>query len=147
MFSVLPVLLWIFAGSAGSVLHGPTAAAGCGHGADATEPESVQHLHNGGKDTERAPPVYRHNEEQHVRWWFVSAAAPTVLFAATRVCTHKIIFSKCSEREEEPLKMQINDMQQKISKEKVRGARLKQKVQILGSLNTAEQVWTQNGDE
>lgn len=57
-----------------------------------------------------------------------------------------MLFSKCSEREEEPLKLQINDMHQKISKEKERGARLKQKVQILGSLNTADQVWMQNGD-
>lgn len=37
-------------------------------------------------------------------------------------------------------------MRQKINKEKERGARLKQKVQILGSLNTADKVWIQNGD-
>lgn len=37
-------------------------------------------------------------------------------------------------------------MQQKINKEKERGARLKQKVQILGSLNTSDRVWMQNGD-
>lgn len=41
--------------------------------------------------------------------------------------------------------MQINDMHQKINREKERGARLKQKVQILGSLNTADQVRAQNG--
>lgn len=37
-------------------------------------------------------------------------------------------------------------MHQKINKEKERGARLKQKVQIFGLLNTAEQVWMQNRD-
>lgn len=37
-------------------------------------------------------------------------------------------------------------MHQKINREKERGARLKQKVQILGSLNTADEVWMQNGE-
>lgn len=38
--------------------------------------------------------------------------------------------------------MQIKDMQQKIIKEKERGAGLQQKVQVLGLLNTADQVGT-----
>lgn len=54
------------------------------------------------------------------------------------------IRSIISEKEEEPLKMQISDMNQKISKEKARGAKLKQKVQLLGSLNTEDQVRKQN---
>lgn len=73
-------------------------------------------------------------------------ANPYGFVCCTHVSTLKILFSKSSEREEEPLKMQINDMRQKINKEKERGARLKQKVQILGSLNTADKVWIQNGD-
>ncbi|XP_056898703.1 cilia- and flagella-associated protein 100 isoform X2 [Takifugu flavidus] len=43
------------------------------------------------------------------------------------------------EKDEEPLQIQISDMHQKIIKAKERGARLKQKVQILGSLNTTNQ--------
>lgn len=49
-----------------------------------------------------------------------------------------------SEKDEEPLKMQISDMNQRISKEKARGAKLKQKVQLLGSLNTEDQVRKRN---
>lgn len=63
----------------------------------------------------------------------------------TPVTTHEILFTKCSEKDEEPLQIQISDMHQKIIKAKERGARLKQKVQILGLLNTTNQVETQNG--
>lgn len=58
--------------------------------------------------------------------------------------TPEILSTKCSEKDEEPLQIQISDMHQKIIKAKERGARLKQKVQILGSLNTTNQVGTQN---
>lgn len=59
--------------------------------------------------------------------------------------TREILFTKRSEKDEEPLQVQISAVHQKIIKAKERGARLKQKVQILGSLNTTNQVGTQNG--
>lgn len=40
--------------------------------------------------------------------------------------------------------MQISDMETKIEKEKARGAKLKQKVQFLSSLNTEDQVGQQS---
>lgn len=40
--------------------------------------------------------------------------------------------------------MQISDMNQRISKEKARGAMLKKEVQFLGSLNTEDQVRKHN---
>nr|XP_046263039.1 cilia- and flagella-associated protein 100-like isoform X2 [Scatophagus argus] len=43
------------------------------------------------------------------------------------------------EKEEEQLTLQINDIKQRIEKEKARGAKLKQKVQLHVSLNTEEQ--------
>ncbi|XP_075899547.1 cilia- and flagella-associated protein 100 [Nelusetta ayraudi] len=43
------------------------------------------------------------------------------------------------EKDAEPLKIQISDMETKIEKEKARGAKLKQKVQFLSSLNTEDQ--------
>lgn len=45
-----------------------------------------------------------------------------------------------SEKDAEPLKIQIRDMETRIEKEKIRGAKLKQKVQFLSSLNTEDQV-------
>lgn len=59
--------------------------------------------------------------------------------------TREILFTKRSEKDEEPLQLQISDMHQKIIKAKERGARLKQKVQILESVKTTDQVRTQNG--
>ncbi|XP_068181202.1 cilia- and flagella-associated protein 100 [Antennarius striatus] len=43
------------------------------------------------------------------------------------------------EKDEEPLKLQINDMNQRINKEKTRVTKLKQKVQLHISLNTEDQ--------
>lgn len=67
------------------------------------------------------------------------------LIFGTPVTIHEILFTKCSEKDEEPLQVQISGMHQKIIKAKERGTRLKQKVQILGSLNTTNQVGIQNG--
>ncbi|XP_030251383.1 cilia- and flagella-associated protein 100 isoform X4 [Sparus aurata] len=43
------------------------------------------------------------------------------------------------EKDEEQLKLQINDMNERVDKEKKRGAKLKQKVQLHVSLNTEDQ--------
>lgn len=45
-----------------------------------------------------------------------------------------------SEKDAEPLKIQIREMEIRIEKEKIRGSKLKQKVQFLSSLNTEDQV-------
>lgn len=55
-----------------------------------------------------------------------------------------LLCSKWSEKDEEPVKMWINDMHQRINKEKARGNKLKQKVQILGSLDAEDEVRKQN---
>lgn len=52
--------------------------------------------------------------------------------------------SVSSEKDEEHLALQINDINQRIDKEKAKYNKLKQKVQLHLSLNTEDQVREQN---